>query len=65
MTRVRLDGLMVRMYLKREFTDDAELVDEYCNEFEHQDGLECWANYFKLLSEVGTDFQLYKENRND
>jgi hypothetical protein len=32
------------------------LVDKYCDEFEHQDGEDCWDNYFTDYEEIVRDF---------
>lgn len=58
-----ITGAQVRAYLKATCTDDAEIVDEYVDEFEHQDGASCWDDHFNHLEDVTADFLLYVENR--
>lgn len=43
---------------------DAELVEEYITEAEHQDGYAYWDN-FKTTTEADEDFELYRDNVRD
>lgn len=47
--------------LKERFPNDAELITEYVQEAEHQDGDGYWEQ-FQSIEEVVEDFNLYKEN---
>jgi hypothetical protein len=51
-------------YLRRTFTgDDKDVVEEYIDEFEHQEGTEgAWA-HFHTFSELDEDFTLYRETK--
>jgi len=37
-------------------------VKEYMDEFEHQDGYECWIGYFDDMNGIIEDFKLYIEH---
>jgi hypothetical protein len=60
---MNISGAQVRAYLKATQTDDTEVVDEYVDEFEHGDGVDCWDDFFEHLEDVTADFLLYVENR--
>lgn len=50
----------VHEYLIECFPDATlDLIDEYMDESEHQDGEECWTNNFSTMHEVVEDFLLY------
>lgn len=41
----------------------SELVLEYADEAEHQDGYEYWDDHFKHVDEAVKDFVIYLQNR--
>lgn len=58
----RLRAAVYRALLKRRFPDDTDIVREYADEAEHQDGYGYWG-MFNSPSEAYEDFLRYKENR--
>jgi hypothetical protein len=56
---VTLSRLLVRESLLASALGTAAAVDEYIDEFEHQEGDDCWSNFFKNADEAVDDFRLY------
>ncbi len=53
----------VRRYLRHMFPNEVVLIDNYINEFEHQEGDNVWKNQFDRLSQVADDFVLFRDNQ--
>jgi hypothetical protein len=50
------------VYLQEIYANQADIVEEYIAEAEHQEGYTYWMQ-FPDLQELATDFDLYRENR--
>ncbi len=59
--RDAISASFCRVFLRRKYPGDKELVEEYIREAEHQDGDAYWQ-LFNSFEGLYADFELYKEN---